>query len=522
MNDAAEHLAQRRFSEAHAACLSVLKTEPQNAQAHYLLGVLAADHHNHRKACELFDRAIALAPDRSRYRAERARSRVALFNREGALDDVRMAARGADLSARTLATIGTVHSRLGLHAEAAPFFRQAVEIEPENAAFLYNLGAALQFIGDFESAASAFRRAIAIEPENIRAWSSLVLMQKQTADSNDIGVLEQLFAKLTGPDDRLHIGHALAKTYEDLGQPETAMAWLKDAKALKRQAITYDKVELDALFAAAAATARSPAVASGHLDPSPIFIVGLPRTGTTLLDRVLSSHSDVDSAGELGDFSLEVKRAAGTPSAHVLDAATLSAASGLNLAPVGQRYIERARRVVSDAPRFVDKMPLNVFYGALILRALPNARVICVRRNPADTVLSNYRQLFATTFSHYNYAYDLAWTADYYARFDALVASFRKTLPADRFTEVWYEDLVRDIETQTRRLLAFCDLEWQDQCLSFHENAAPVATASAAQVRRPLYASSVNRWRRYRDDLKPALDVFIDRGIVFDISNGFN
>jgi len=516
LDSAAEHLAHRRYREAHGECMEALRTDPMNAHAYYLLGVLAADHANHRKACDLFDRALSLSPRRAAYLAERARSHVAMFDRERALEDARAAADGEQLTARTFDTIGVVHSRLGLHAEATPFFHRAVGMEPDNPSFLYNLGSALQFIGDFDGAEAAFRRALAQEPGNVRAWSSLVLMQKQTAVRNDIASLETLFSGLVDADDRLHIGHALAKANEDIGDPAAAMRWLGEAKAKKRDTIPHDAAETERMFAAAAETvAVSGRVGRGQ-DAAPIFIVGLPRTGTTLVDRILSSHSDVVSAGELSDFALEVKRAAGTPSPFVLDTETLREARRADLEAVGQRYLARARRVVGDATRFVDKMPLNFFYAALILRALPGARVICLRRNPADTILSNYRQLFATSFGYYAYAYDLSWAADYYAHFDMLAAHFRQALPADRFTEVAYEDLVFDIAGEARRLVAFAGLEWQERCLSFHENAAPVATASASQVRRPLYATSVHRWKRYRDSLQPALDVLMARGIAFE------
>jgi tetratricopeptide (TPR) repeat protein len=514
---AAEHLALRRYRDAHAACMEALHLNPESAQAYYLLGVLTADHANHRKASELFDRALALAPGRATYLAERARSRVALFDREGALDDARAAATSGRLSPRTLDTIGVVHSRLGQHADATPFFQRAVEREPDNPSFLYNLGSALQFEGEFAGAEAVFRRAISIEPGNVRAWSSLVAMQRQTHERNDILTLEALFAQLTDADDRLHIGHALAKAYEDLGDADAAMRWLGDAKAMKRLAAAYDAAEIEDLFVAATETVRafvpSPTPAS---DEAPIFVVGLPRTGTTLVDRILSSHSHVASAGELSDFALEIKRAAHTTSPFVLDAETLRAVPRLELTAVGQKYLARARRVIGDTPRFLDKMPLNFFFAPAILRALPNARIICLRRNPADTVLSNYRQLFATSFTYYAYAYDLAWTADYYARFDRFVAACRESLPPDRFTEVAYEDIVSDIEEESRRLVSFCGLDWQDQCLAFHENAAPVATASSSQVRQPLYSTSLNRWRRYRDRLQPALDVLTAQGVKFE------
>lgn len=517
LEDAARHLSQRNYREAHAACMEALRLDPQSAQAFYLLGVLTTDHANHVKAIELFDRALALAPGNAIYLAERGRSRVALFDREGALDDARAAATGERLSARTLDTIGVVHSRLGLHVDATPFFQRAVDKEPGNPSFLYNLGSALQFEGRFGAAEIAFRKALAIEPGNVRAWSSLVLMQRQTKERNDLATLEALFPTLTEADGRLHIGHALAKASEDLGEADAAMKWLGAAKALKRKSASYDASEIDDLFAAATETVRSFASAAlSTATEAPIFVVGLPRTGTTLVDRILSSHDQVVSAGELSDFALETKRTTRTSSPFVLDAETLRAAEESDLANVGKSYLTRAHRVVDDAPRFVDKMPLNFFYAALILRALPNARIICLRRNPADSVLSNYRQLFATSFTYYAYAYDLEWAADYYARFDRLVAACREHLPADRFTEVAYEDLVSDLEPEARRLLTFCGLDWQEQCLAFHENAAPVATASSSQVRQPLYATSMNRWRRYRDSLQPALNVLAARGIRFE------
>ena len=157
--------------------------------------------------------------------------------------------------------------------------------------------------------------------------------------------------------------------------------------------------------------------------------------------------------------------------------------------------------------RFTDKMPLNVFLSAHILRALPDARVICLRRHPADTVLSNYRQLFATSFSYYAYAGGLETTAEYYVRFDRLVKRLAAALPKDRFREVHYEALVTDFEQEARGLLAFCDLPFEKACLDFHENAAPVATASSAQVRQPLYRSALARWKRYRPGLDPAIEV---------------
>ena len=514
LKDAAEDLANRRFREAHAKCMEVLQAAPDAAEAWYLLGVLAAEHQNYTRACELFGKASTLGPDAARYHAEKARSLVALSKREDALAEAELASLIGKSSPRTQDTIGVVFSRLGLHERAVPFYRDATSREPGSASYWYNLGAALQFMGDFAEAETAYSRSITIDPRNVRAWSAMVLMKRQTVKMNHKAVLEALFDTLTDADDQLHIGHALAKTSEDLSDPDGAMAWLDRAKAGKRITIGYDSRDTARLFEGSVATIASGADKQGCRDTSPIFVMGLPRTGTTFIDRILSQHAHVQSAGELSDFALELKRRTATPSPYVLDVETLAASDSVDFAELGVAYIERARRVVSDAPRFIDKMPLNFFYAALIHRALPYARLICVRRHPLDTVLSNYRQLFATGYSYYGYAHDLRWAADYYARFDRLVSAFRGALPAERFTEVAYEDVVVDLEGQARRVVDFCGLEWEPGCVDFHENTAPVATASSAQVRQPLYSTSVGRWRRYVRHLKPAIDVLEANGIV--------
>jgi tetratricopeptide (TPR) repeat protein len=512
---AGDHLAARQFRETHTICMEILGRDARVADAWYYLGVIAAEHQNHAKACELYDKAIAIGPPASRWHADKARSLVALFRRDEARVEAERAIAITPHAARTLDTIGVVFSRLGLHERATPFYRQATSREPGNAAYWYNLGAALQFAGDFIEAEAAYLKALAIDPRDVRAWSALVLMKRQTPVSNHRATLEALFATLTDAGERLNIGHALAKTAEDLGDVDAAMMWLDRAKAAKRAEMGYDIAGTAELFNAATATLSSGSRRPGSPDASPIVVVGLPRTGTTLIDRILSQHSRIRSAGELSDFALELKIRTGTASSFVLDAETLAAGSRVDPLALGEAYVARARRVAGDdVPHFIDKMPLNFFFVPLILQALPNARIVCVRRHPIDTVLSNYRQLFATGYSYYGYAHDLRWAADYYMRFDRLIAAYRAALAPEHFMEVAYEDVVADVEAEARRLVAFCDLQWEPQCVDFHENAAPVATASSTQVRQPIYSTSVDRWRRYRKHLQPVIDVFEANGIA--------
>jgi hypothetical protein len=308
--------------------------------------------------------------------------------------------------------------------------------------------------------------------------------------------------------------HALARLHERGGRAAEAMRLLARGKQRKRATLKRRPGEDEALFEAVLRTCTRDFCqrVDGFETTEPLFIVGMPRSGTTLVERILSSHPEVTSAGELMHFSLSVKRAAGTPSNRVLDVATIEAAPTLDWKAIGRTYLESTRPRTGGTRHFIDKMPLNFLYAGMIRRALPRARIVCVRRGAADTCLSNYRQLFATGFSYYDYAYDLADTARFVAGFEALTKHWGQVL-VDSFLEVHYEHVVADLEREARRLLAFCGLAWDPACLEFHRNAAPVSTASSVQVRSPVYATSIGRWRRYRPHIDPALDLLSAHGI---------
>lgn len=481
----------------------------------FLLGLVASEHANHARAEALFSAAIQRLPDFSAAHAQRARSLIALSRRAEAVAAARAAAALDPADSFTLDTIGVVLSRAGLHAEALPFYARATKAGAGHSGYHYNHAAALQFAGEMDAAREAYRLCAATDPDDTRGLPAIVQITRQTSEANEVAALEAMFARHSGDADAaLRIGHALAKAHEDLKQPGAALAWLERAKTGKRALIAQDPKADAALFEAAIRTASSlrgrPSTAAG----APVFICGMPRTGTTLVDRILSSHSQLSPAGELTDFALCLKRMTKTPSNLVLDPATLDAAAGVDLTALGEGYMESVRASLGLSGRFTDKMPLNILLAPVILAALPEARMICLRRHPADTVLSNYRQMFATSFSYYNYAYTLEDTARYFVQFDRMVRHFETVLPKDRFTVVQYERVVADLETEVRRLLDFCALPFEKQCLAFHENAAPVATASSAQVREPLYTTALNRWRRYEAGLKPALDILEKAGCL--------
>lgn len=517
LNAAAAALEARQYREAHALCLDVLQKAGPHPEAFFLLGLLTADHANHAKAVEIFDRGLALAPRDPRLHAHKAKSLLALNQRDAAATAARQAGTLGPRDALTFDTIGVVFTRLGDHEAAIGLFEAATGQDPDRADYHYNLAASRQFAGDFEGAEAAYARTLDLAPDHVKALSAIVGLRRQSEADNRLDGLIAAFDGRRADDEegQLHLGHAIAKTLEDLGRDSEALDWLGRAKAGIRESRRYDPEADDALFDAAAnaATTRSP-TRGGADSERPVFIVGLPRTGTTLVDRVLGAHPHVRSVGELSSFALIGKRLAATPGPYVMDAATLRAASTVDAKQWGQAYLDSVADLAGDAARFVDKMPLNIVWAGQIQRALPNARIICLRRHPIDACLSNYRQLFATSFSYYNYAYDLEDCARYYLGFDRLRSHWAATLPADRYTEIAYEDVVADLEAEARRLVGHCDLDWDPACLDFHTQAGSVATASSVQVRQPLYSSSIGRWKRHAKALGPMRAILEAGGVV--------
>ena len=498
---------------AHALCLAELADRSANPQALYLLGVISNEHGAYAKGAELLKKALE-GGDQPRAYAQLARALSHLHRPNEAREAAERALASGASDAHTLDTIGVVLSRAGLHEQALEPFSRAVALAPDNASFQFNYAASLQFSGRFAEAEAAYRRAFALDDTAFRSLAAIPHLRKQTPDDNLVDELTRAFSRTVDTTHRLHLGHALAKTFEDLGDYPQSLQWLIAAKEGVKDKATAAAPRDQALFAAAARTNGPPAKPSGGGDA--IFVVGLPRTGTTLTERILTSHPEIKAAGELGDFGLLIKRAAKTPSAFVLDPETFDAAARVDLGAVGDAYLRGVAQRIG-AGRFVDKMPLNALYAGLIHRALPDARIICLKRNPMDACLSNYRQLLAGAgASSYDYTFALETTAAYYAGFEKITAHWRAHLPADRYTEVHYEDLVADLETQARRLTDFVGVAWDPRCIAFHENTAPVATASSVQVRSPLYASAIGRWRRYGGALTPLRQALEAYGVTIE------
>ena len=508
---------QRRVHSTFLSASKPVVQNPRDAENNFLLGMAESNAGRILSGIRHLEEAVALDPQ-GEYRAQLARL-FTLVRRDG---DAATTLHGAEQAPPTDAlsrdTMGCVYARLGDHAAALAHFDEAVRLAPGNTQYRYNQAATLNFLGRTEEADAALEALIALAPGDARAHHLLAGLRKQSPERNHIERLARMRGESRDGHDRLRLGYALAKELEDIGRPAEALDQLCTVNAEHRGSLPYifarDAEMFDAIEANWPALAAAPATQPPA--DAPIFIIGMPRTGTTLVDRILSSHWEVESAGELQAMPLAVKKAAGTRSPTVIDLDTIVAAARADVSEIGRDYLLRASHHRRDPElRFTDKFPGNFHYAGFIARALPSAKIVCLRRHPMDTVLSNFRNLFAVSSRYYDYSYDLLDIAAYYARFDQLMAFWREALP-ERVLELRYENLVADQEGETRRLLKHCGLAWSDDCLSFHTNSAPVSTPSAAQVRQPIYAESVARWKRHADVLEPVRRFFERAGIGID------
>ena len=487
---------------AEAACRAMTARYPDNAALWQCASHIAMRLDHTADALDYIDRALAIEPANAALMIHRGQCLVAT----GKLSDARQAAataqRGAAGDGALLDAIGTLYSRADDQQRALAAYEQAVAAAPDNAQFIFNRAAVRRFLGQIAAAEADYDRVIALNPADYQAYRNRSNLRTQSAHNNHVAELEALAAR--GPTDwraQVQLRYALAKEYEDLEQYDKSFQHLQLGATLRRRHMRYDVATdlatvdwiIDA-FPAAALQSAPDACAD-----APIFIVGLPRSGSTLVDRILGSHPQLHSAGELKCLALAIVDAARGqgPAAQLSRSELVARSAGLDFAALGRDYLQRVRAAGVDAPRFTDKMPLNYLYCGLIARALPNAKIVHVRRDPMAACYAIYKTLFE---DGYPFSYDLAELGQYYLGYRRLMAHWQAIMPAAIHT-VCYEELVADQIGQTRKLLQFCGLEWQDGCARFHENAAPSTTASAAQVRQPIYDSSVSQWRHYRQQL---------------------
>lgn len=405
--------------------------------------------------------------------------------------------------------IAEYYTHCAAHADALRCCERAAALAPDARTVLYNLGAAQIAMGAFADAEHTLDTLLVRYPRDFDAYVNRSSLRRQTRADNHIDALQVLLTQFGDSAAVVPLNYALGKEYEDLDDYAAAFAYYQRGASRRRARLQY-RVEGDevaiariiAVFDRRLLARRRPAA-----EPGPIFVLGLPRSGTTLVERILSSHSAVGSLGEIHDFAFSLLRALGRGGDKL---SLIERSATLDFARLGDIY----RRALAGYGRgeiyLIDKTPLNFLYLGLIHLALPGARVIHVRRHPLDSCLAMYKTLFR---AGYPFSYDFDDLARYYIAYHRLLQHWRSHIP-ESFIDVDYETLVAGQEPTTRRLLDYCGLAWEPGCLNFHHNPAPTATASARQVRQPLYRDAAGRWHHYAQQLEPLAAQLRAAGIV--------
>lgn len=493
-----------RLADAAAALERAVALRPNYPEALDTLGVAVAELGRHLEAIGFYERALAADPKafhaafhlgNSLLALDRLTEARAAFERALALEPRYAPAQNG---------LGAVYGRLGEGAAAGAAFRAALELDPGLGDAACNLGRVLLESGAVDEAVGWFERALELNPANSSYYLQLIRSRSAPLDPRRLAALEALGAPGRGltPAARIDLHFGLAKAYEDAERYDDAFAQLVAGNALKRAEIAYNEAAELGFFTALERTIDAPLIAAlrayGNPAETPVFVFGMARSGSTLIEQILAAHPAVAAAGETAEFGrliAELRPPVGT--------ATPLPEVGAAMRALADRYLLANEQLAAGAARFTDKTLANFSLAPLIHVALPNARLIHVRRNWLDTCFSCFATLFLGPYV--SFSYDLAELGRYYAAYDRLMTRWRALLPADRFLEVSYEAVVGDLEGEARRIVAFCGLPWDDACLAFQAARRPVRTASAFQVRQPLYDSSIGRAARFAKHLPPLL-----------------
>jgi tetratricopeptide (TPR) repeat protein len=512
----AQLVREDQVSEALMAATGALAQHPNHPMVLRAASEVYSAQGDHAQAVKFAEAAVKGLPNDPGGLLHLSVCQARADREDEAVETAKKAAALVPDNPAVLSHVATMLSRLDENNAAKVLYEKALALNPGNAQDYYNLATVQQFLGDLKGAEESCDRALELNPKLYETHLVRSRLRRQTAERNHVAELEVLRAQGgKAPIEHAVVCYALAKEFEDLGEYERSFAVLKEGADTYRRSITYD-VRSDTGHMDALVAAFTPEVCAdvghGFAYDKPIFVLGLPRTGTTLVERIFASHSDVISAGELPNFLQQMRRLTRAAFPNAREEDLIANVLALDPAALGEGYVRSVPGRYKKAGHFVDKLPANFLHVGFIRRALPQATIVELQRHPMDACYAMYKTLFNQI---YPATYDLTDLAAYYIHYRKLMDHWHEQF-AGKMTTVAYEDVVADQEAQSRRLMTAAGLPWEDQVLEFHKTKSASATASAAQVRSPVYASSVQLWRRYEKELEPLAEHLTKAGI--DIS----
>jgi tetratricopeptide (TPR) repeat protein len=504
LKSAHEAIRRGNMAVARTAARAAVDQAPASTEAWWVLGTAAAGMEDFQAAEEAFARAAENAPAESRLRAQMLSLRGKPLMSDGrvaeAVDSARAAIAQGQADTSSLVRVSYTLTHAGLPAEALPLMRDATARDPDHAEAWYSLGSICRAVGDIKGAETAFKKAIELSPTPpVAAYFNLAYLRRWTADDNHIPVLEEIACRTSL--EACRVAYTLFKEYDDLGDAEKAWDCLQVGSELARKIEPWSPAEEAETVAAWKAHFPSARFGGSDVRPRPgpkrIFIVGLPRSGTTLIERILAAHSQVQALGELKTFGVVTHRLTRVATERRLAPDVIAAAAELDPLDVAHAYARETAFLCDGRPFVIDKLPSNHEYVGLIRLAFPDAVIIALDRNPMDALFGSYKLLFTGA---YGWSYDQDDLADHYGHFRDLMAYWKRVL-GDGLIEVSLDAVIADPEPEIRRLIAACGLPFEDGCLRPHLSKGAVSTASAVQVRKPINSEGVGAWKRYETQL---------------------
>lgn len=508
-------LQRRRVREALAAATELARSQPEVAEHWHLLSLSCQQAGRVESAIRASEKALALEPSNGEFSLQYGMALALSGRSRRAGAQARSLVPAAEGNAVLQSRLGTLFSLCGDHAGAYRSFHEAVCLEPARADHSFNRAVAARALGKLDEAESACNDAIALGIRDQRVYYVRSDLRRQTPAQNHLQELEQQLARNDlNPMDVVYLRYALGKEQDDLGHWEAAFRSYREAAGAYRGLMRYDPAPdyaaLDALMVHHNRTALA-AIPAGDASRRPIFVVGLPRSGTTLVERIVQGHACVEAVGESQTMAREIgARAHEMMRGEASDRAELVRCSlAIDPGALADAYWSE---VGPEDPghRPLDKMPINYLYCGLISRAFPAAKIIAIRRAPLDSCFSAWKAFLT---GPYGFTYDLDELGDYYLRFDRLLRHWSRELPAQLYHEVHYESLVTNTEPTVQRLMDFLNLPYEPALLDFHRSASASATASAAQVRQPIYTDSVGRARHFEPWLASLRQRLLEGGV---------
>lgn len=497
-----------RAEEAEPLLERGLALAPNSAEILCNLGLAYFKLEKFDQALQVLNRSLSLKPGYP----EAMTGLACVLNEADRVDEARILleetiARAPD-KIDALCQLAGVYTELGLSVLARETFSKALTIDPESTDALAGLGNLSLEAGHFDEAEALLKKTITIDPDNIEARFHLTQIKRVMPWDDNLSALEQIQTKGSklNSSRRMSLHFALGKAYDDLKDYDKAFQNYQQGAQLKRSKLNFD-IRLESALAKSIAhhideKFISRMQGAGSSSALPIFVLGMPRSGTTLTEQIIASHPQVFGAGELPDLAQIVQRFR-PENQNLSFPQSLASLSAAQLTQWGEEYVQRLQTHAPGMPHITDKMPSNYMLMGLIPLMLPRAKIIHVKRNPVDTCLSCFTRLFNR---HQEATYDLSELGRHYVNYVTLMEHWKRILPPDSFIEVEYENLIEDIDTEAKRLIAYCDLPWDAACLDFYKNERQIRTASVAQVRQPIYKTSVERWRHYEKYLGPLLN----------------